>query len=64
MSYLTFEEGISSQNSCSHTQDRARAILRAWKESEWLLTHLRPDTGLKPRQITEQEILQWAQKLN
>jgi len=37
---------------------------KKWSESEWLLTFLRSETGVKQRTLTDEEILQWEQKLH
>jgi hypothetical protein len=43
--------------------DKVRDARKKWSESEWLLNILRSDTGQQPHIPTDEELLQWAQKL-
>jgi len=44
--------------------DQISETKKKWSESEWLLNLLRSETSQKPSIPTEQELLQWAQKLH
>jgi hypothetical protein len=36
---------------------------KLWKESEWRLQFLRTETGQEPKEIDDQDILQWYQQI-
>lgn len=40
--------------------EKARKL---WKESEWRLQFLRTETGHEPKEINDQDILQWYQQI-
>jgi hypothetical protein len=44
--------------------DQIQAAKRKWSESEWLLEFLRTQNGTEPKIMTDEEILQWSQKLH
>jgi len=44
--------------------DQLQSARKKWHESEWLLNFLRTESDQQPRQLTEEELLEWNKHLH
>lgn len=56
-------DGNFPRGQCDQEQNRRAKAKKQWQESEWVLTCLRSQSGTPIKDLTEEEILAWHQKL-
>ena len=56
--------GNFQQRQVDQEQNRRAKARKQWQESEWVLTCLRSKSGTPIKQLTDDEIFAWNQKLH
>ena len=51
-------------NDYERRMEELSRVRRRWKESEWLLNHLRTLSSTQTKQLTDEELLTWNRRPN